>query len=159
MKSLTDNQVPGLDRLLLETGRLLEDLCRLEEKIQQQVVNGDPRGLSAAVQSSTEILCRGDKLIEQKQQLALQNTTQEFIAWQTEDEPLYSRQVGWESLTGKLAEVKAWQEVNRCLLESGLQLALKLQEIGPAGDSTYDCCGEIRPSVRSDRPSRLNRNC
>lgn len=161
MTSLPDNQVPGIDRLLIETGRLLEDLCRQEEEIQQQIVNSNPRGLAVAVQSSAEIMRRGDKLmalLEQERRLAPQSTDREPIALKAGEESRGCGQAGWKPLTEKVAEIKAWQQVNRCLLAGGLQLAFKLQEIGPAGKPTYNCCGEIRPSA-SDAQARLNRSC
>ncbi|HHX87564.1 MAG TPA: hypothetical protein GX693_05220 [Firmicutes bacterium] len=161
MKSLPDNQVSGIDRLLIETGRLLEDLSGMEEEILQQVLSGDPRRLSAVVHSSAEILHRGDKLMalmEQAGNLDPQSTDRELIALQAGEESCDCGRAGMEPLTEKLAEVKAWQQVNRCLLAGGLQLVFKLQDKSPAGKPTYNCCGEIRPSA-SDALVRLNRSC
>lgn len=157
MSALQSEPIWNLDSLLDEGRHLSEELCRLEEELRRQLLDADSRGLAATVQARTEILRRGERFIEQKRKLAAGKTIRALIELEPEGAGRSSKRARYELLRKKLSAVKAKQEVNRRLLEGGLQIVPRLCGLLPGGKPTYNCRGEIR-NPAGIRPG-LDQNC
>lgn len=157
MSSIQNGPPGNLDSLLEEKIRLAGDLCRLEEEMQPLLLTMDLRGLAAVLESGTELLRRGERLAEQKNE-PKEKPLRELIEPRPEGAKHGSQQDPREQLAAKLSAVRAGQEVNRCLVEEGAPAVRRMREILSTGKTTYNRRGEIHRTAGGVR-SGLDQNC
>lgn len=157
--SVLQNSLAGnFDPLLEEGLALAGKLSLLEKEIQQGLLSMDFQSLASAVESGAGILRRGARFLEQKKKLAGEKTLREMIELQPESVKRSAQLGACGLLIDKLAVIKAGEEVNRCLVGAGTQIASRLQNIISACRTTYNFRGELSNSFAGARHG-LDQNC
>ncbi len=158
MSDLQKGSGGHLNPLLKEGLALAQELFLLEEEIQQSLLSMDFQRLASAVESGAGSLRRGERFIMQKQKVAGKGSLREFIELQPESTERSAQLENCDLLAGSLTAVKAGEEVNRCLVEAGSQLASRMHNVISACKTTYNFRGEPRSSSSGARRG-LDQNC